>query len=381
MKKILFRKLLSDYIKFFLISVICTSVVIWVFQAVNYLDIIIEDGRDYLVYIKFSLLNLPKIISKLYPFVLFFSLFYVTVRYELNNELIIFWNFGVNKIEIINFIFKISIILFFFQIILTALIVPKSQDLARSFLKNSEVNFLDNFIKPQKFNDTIKGLTIYSDKKDLDGNLKNLYLKKELDDKDFQITYAKKGKFKLIGNTPVLVLTDGATITSKENEITNISFSKSDFSLANVETNTTTYKKTQELSSLQILNCIKSFYELEINKFDVQNKHIENCSIQNIENILKEFYKRFIIPMYIPILCLVPFLLITLSKESSQYNKLRLTTFLIGLGLIIFSETTIKFISKITTQNIILILLPIIFSLVIYIYLFNKFKMKLNKII
>jgi lipopolysaccharide export system permease protein len=381
MKKILFRKLLSDYIKFFLISVICTSVVIWVFQAVNYLDIIIEDGRDYLVYIKFSLLNLPKIISKLYPFVLFFSLFYVTVRYELNNELIIFWNFGVNKIEIINFIFRISIVLFFFQIILTALIVPKSQDLARSFLKNSEVNFLDNFIKPQKFNDTIKGLTIYSDKKDLDGNLNNLYLKKELDNKDFQITYAKKGKFKLIGNTPVLVLSDGATITSKENEITNISFSKSDFSLANVETNTTTYKKTQELSSLQILNCIKSFYKLEISKFDIQNKHIENCSIQNIENILKEFYKRFIIPMYIPILCLVPFLLITLSKESSQYNKLRLTTFLIGLGLIIFSETTIKFISKMTMQNIILVLLPIIFSSVIYIYLLNKFKMKLNKII
>ena len=381
MKKILFRKLLSDYIKFFLISIICTSVVIWVVQAVNYLDIIIEDGRDYLVYIKFSLLNLPKIISKLYPFVLFFSLFYITVRYELNNELIIFWNFGVHKIEIVNFILRTSIILFCFQIILTAFIVPKSQDLARSFLKNSEVNFFDNFIKPQKFNDTIKGLTIYSDQKDSEGNLINLYLKKDLGNKDFQITYAKKGKFKLIGSTPVLVLKDGATITSKKNEITNISFSKSDFSLANVETNTTTYKKTQELSSLKIIKCINSFYKIEQNKFNVLNKHIENCSIQNIENILKEFYKRFIIPMYIPILCLVPFLLITLSKESSQYNKLRLSTFLIGLSFIIFSETTIKFISKITSQNLVLTLLPLIFSFVIYLYLFSKFKMKLSKII
>ena len=53
-------------------------------------DIIIEDGRDYLTYIKFSLLNIPKILSKLLPFVLFFTLFYVTVKYELNNELIIF---------------------------------------------------------------------------------------------------------------------------------------------------------------------------------------------------------------------------------------------------------------------------------------------------
>ena len=45
--------------------------------------------------------------------------------------------------------------------------------------------------------------------------------KKDLGNKDFQITYAKKGKFKLIGSTPVLVLKDGATITSKKNEITN----------------------------------------------------------------------------------------------------------------------------------------------------------------
>ena len=75
MKKILFRKLLSDYMRFFFVALFCTATVIWVFQAVNFLDIIIEDGRDYLVYISFSLLNFPKILSKIFPFVLFFSLF------------------------------------------------------------------------------------------------------------------------------------------------------------------------------------------------------------------------------------------------------------------------------------------------------------------
>ena len=93
MKKILFRKLLADYMSFFVLALISSGVVIWVFQAVNFLDIMIEDGRDYLVYINFSLLNFPKIISKIYPFVLFFSLFYITIKYELNNELIIFLEF------------------------------------------------------------------------------------------------------------------------------------------------------------------------------------------------------------------------------------------------------------------------------------------------
>ena len=193
MKKLLFRKLLLNYMSFFLIALLSSSIVIWVFQAVNYLDIMIEDGRDYLIYINYSLLNFPKIFSKLFPFILFFSLFYVTIKYELSNELLIFWNFGINKIEIVNFILKFSIFLLLIQLILTSLIIPKSQDLARSFLRTSTVNFFGNFIKPQRFNDTIKGVTIYSENKDKNGSLYNLYLKKEINSNDFQIIYAKKG--------------------------------------------------------------------------------------------------------------------------------------------------------------------------------------------
>ena len=378
MKKILFKKLLSDYLTFFFITLVSTSIVIWVFQAVNFLDIMIEDGRDYLVYINFSLLNFPKILSKVFPFALFFSLFYVTVKYELNNELIILWNFGVHKIKIVKFILKISVALLIFQIILTSFIVPKSQDIARSFLRSSTVNFFDNFIKAQKFNDTIKGVTIYSDKKDKFGNLTNLYLKKEINSNEFQITYAKKGQFKQIGNSPILVLFEGATITSKNDEITNISFSKSDFSLANIETNTTTYKKTQEISSLKLFLCIKNFYNLEKNEFEKNVKSIENCSYGNIQNIVKEFYKRFIIPFYIPLLSLIPFLLITTSKENSNYNKIRLITFLIGLTVIIFSETTIRLISKISIYDLGVMIIPIILLIFLYLFLANKFNIKID---
>ena len=70
--------------------------------------------------------------------------FYVTTKYELNNELLIFWNFGVNKTQLINFILKLSIIFMLFQLLLTSYIVPKSQDTARSFVRNSKVNFLEN---------------------------------------------------------------------------------------------------------------------------------------------------------------------------------------------------------------------------------------------
>ena len=374
MKKILFQKLFTDYMIFLLLALISTSIVIWVFQAVNYLDIMIEDGRDLWVYINFSLLNFPKIVSKIFPFVLFFSLFYVTTKYELNNELIIFWNFGVHKIKIVNFVLKFSIFLLIIQLVLTSIIVPKAQDKARYFLRSSTVNFLDNFIKPQKFNDTIKDVTIYSDKKDKEGNLYNLYLKKRIGSHEFQITYARKGVFKENGNKPVLILYDGATISSKNKNITNISFSKSDFSLANLETNTTTYKKTQEISSSKIIKCIYYFYNLGNVQFKMNSKNIENCSEKNMKNILKEFYKRFIIPLYLPILSLLSMILIIQSKENSNYNRIRLITFVFGISTIIFSETTIRFVDQARINNLSLILIPIIFLLTIYFVLFYKFK-------
>ena len=373
MKKILYRKLLLDYMSFFLIALIGSSVVVWVFQAVNFLDIMIDDGRDYLVYINYSLLNFPKILSKLFPFVLFFSLFYVTTRYEYDNELIIFWNFGVNKIQVINFIIKISIILLLIQTFLTCFIVPASQDLARSFLRTSSVNYFGNFIKAQRFNDTIKGVTIYSESKDNEGYLYNIYLKKDINSANFELTYAKKGIFKEIDNTPLLVLYEGETITNKNDDITNFSFSKSDFSLGNLETNTTTYTKTQEVSTLNILKCIYSIYDLKFNEIKSKKVNIVNCTPQNIQNILKEFYKRIIVPLYIPILMLLPFILITSSKENINYLKVRIFTFLFGLTTVIISETTIKFISENFIHNLVIIIIPVILLIFFYSAFFYKF--------
>ena len=42
----------------------------------------------------------------------------------------------------------------------------------------------------------------------------DLYLKKEMGNNQFQITYAKKGEFSEINGKPFLILFDGATISS-----------------------------------------------------------------------------------------------------------------------------------------------------------------------
>jgi len=367
----LFRKLLSDCTLFFLISLFSTSIIIWVFQAVNFLDIIVEDGRNYIVYLNFSLLNFPKIMTKLIPFILFFSFVYTITKYEIKNELIIFWNFGINKIEFINFFLKLSIIITVVQIFLTASIVPKTQDLARSFLRTSSVNFLENFVKPKVFNDAIKGLTIYSNSKDKDGNLKEIYLKKG--SSDFQITYAKEGNFKKAGNSQILELYSGETISIINNKITSFKFSKSDFNLSSLEDNTTTYKKTQEVDTVDLFKCYHNLMNLNILQID-KNFQVENCKEENINNILKELYKRIIIPFYIPVLILISLLLIIRSKENINYTKYRLLIFSIGLCAIVISEMTIRLINEDFFRNLKIVVIPFFSLISLYFLFLIKFK-------
>ena len=364
MKKILFRKLLFDCLVFFAITLFSTGIIIWVFQAVNFLDIIVEDGRNYLVYLNFSLLNFPKVLSKLLPFVLFISFLYVIGKYELNNELIIFWNFGINKIDLINFFIKFSFLIMLLQIFLTATIVPKSQDLARSFLRTSSIDYLEGFIKPKVFNDAVKNLTIYSNEKDEFGNLKEIYLKKGSGG-DFQITFAKQGRFKEIGKKQFLELKFGETISVIDGKITNFKFKKTDFNLSNFEDYSTTYKKTQEVATLDLIKCYHNLMELNFLKID-QDFKVENCNANNIDNILKELYKRIVIPLYIPVLILISLLLIFRSKENINYPRYRILIFFIGFSTIILSEMTIRLIKEDFLENVKFVLIPLILVISLY---------------
>ncbi len=92
-----------------------------------------------------------------------------------------------------------------------------------------------------------------------------------------------------------------------------------------------------------------------------------------MQSIIKEFYKRFLIPFYIPLLSLIPILLITSSKENLNYNKVRLFTFLTGLVIIIFSETTIRYVSKISIYDVCIMIIPFMLFLFLYLFFLKKF--------
>jgi lipopolysaccharide export system permease protein len=377
MNKLVFKKILSDYLIFFAITITSASVIVWVFQAVNFLDLMIEDGKGYLTYLTYSLLNFPKIVSKLFPFVLFFSFFYVLIKYENNNELLIFWNFGINKIQLIYFFFYFSLIFVVIQIFLTSILVPNSLKYSRDVMKNSNIDLFEGFIKPKKFNDTIKGLTIYTEDIMKNGDLVNVYIKKDTGKNSYQITFAKTGKL-IIGINNILELYNGETINNVNNKISKFQFQKSDFSLNNLESNILEFNKLQETPSLVLWSCLDQIFKTDIGflkRIDVTNYN-HNCNKDGLANIFKELYKRYIIPFYIPILFLITLILIQKSKEEKNYNNLKIIIFLINFFIIILSETSLKFINNSIIDNTVLAIIPLITICILMLNFFYHFKWK-----
>jgi len=381
MNKLIFKKILSDYLNFFIIAIISTSLIVWVFQSVNFLDIIIEDGRGYLTYLNYSILNFPKIISKLLPFVLFFSFFYILNKYENNNELLIFWNFGVNKIKLVYFFFYFSLIVVVLQIILSSIIVPNSLQFSRSIMTKSNINLFEGFIKPKRFNDTVKNLTIYSEDKKENGDLVNIFIKKDTK-LDFQITYAQIGRLKTGANN-ILELYDGQTINYVDKKITTFNFQKSDFSLNNLESNIIEVNKIQETKTIVLLACLNRQFNMGLyllNDISLSNSE-HNCKYENIDNVFKELYKRFLIPLYIPVLFLTTLILILSSKENKNYSSRKVVIFLFNFFLIVFSEVSLKFISKSFFENYLIFSIPIILIFFLLLNFNYQFKFRHNEVI
>jgi lipopolysaccharide export system permease protein len=375
MKKLIFKKFIKDINLFFLISITCVATIVWIIQAVNYLDLMSEDGHSLKVYFSYTLFSLPKIISKIFPFIFMISLFYVIINYELNNELIIYWINGITKLNFINIIIKVSFLYCLVQIILTTIVVPYSLDKGRSYFRSSNVDLFTSIIKEKKFIDTVKDLTIFVEKKNKN-YLENIIIKEKINDTQSQIIIAQNGEIvNNNGASKKIVLINGKIINTEDNNQNIIDFSKFNLDLSKFGTSTVTHPKTQEMSTKNLIRCIKNIKDTE--KFDktIKNKiFFVGCNIQITTSILEEFLKRFVAPFFIILIGISSSLIITSSKDQNNYKLNNLFKFILGIFFIILSEIIMIY-SGLDTHNVkFYFFIPLIFFLIIYFYLFLNYK-------
>ena len=374
MKKIIFNKLQKEIFLFFLVSSIALTLIIWVIQAVNYLDIVTEDGHSFKVYFLFTLLSLPKIFSQSLPFVFFLSVFYIVSDYEDKNQLLIYWSYGVNKLQVINQIIQLSLIFVIFQIIFSTIAVPYTQDKSRSYIRSSNLDFFPNLIKPKKFIDTVKGLTIFIDEKNEDGSFSKILLKDETNTNNVQIIIAEKGNIILKDDKKILLLNNGEILkVNKNNKTTSFNFRTTQFNLENYSSKTTKTPKVQEIATIDLIKCF-DFLKKNLNTSVVIRSL--NCNSNFLKNIYQELFKRMYLPVYIALIGLIASLILLKSKNTPGYFSFKIKIFLTGIFFIILSDILLNYTGNKIINNLIYIVIPIFSFLIIYQILVLKLRKK-----
>ena len=161
----IYKHFFLELSKYFFLVLFTFSIIVWTVQAVNFLDLIVDDGHGVWVYLNYSLLNVPKILTKFIPLSFLIALVLSIIKFENENELIILWTSGLNKLNLVNFFVKVSLIVTLFQLIFATIINPNILNHSRTLIKSSNFDFISSMVKTNQFNDSVPGLTIYVEKK------------------------------------------------------------------------------------------------------------------------------------------------------------------------------------------------------------------------
>ncbi len=367
MKKLIFLKFAKDTLVFFLILTLTIGLIVWTMQAVNYFDFVTQDGHGLKTYFSYILLNFPKIIHRITPFIFFITLFFILNDYETKNELLIFWTIGISKLNFANKIILLSLFLMVFQIIMGSFASPYSQLKAREYLKTSNVDFFTSLIKEGKFINVVDGLTIFINKKNENENYSKIFLD-DSSKNSKRMIFAKNGFLEDNNRKKIFKLYEGKIINLDGSKINAFEFEQIDFNLADYSTNSILLPKIQEMPSTVLVNCSLRIYSNKDLNFGNKFK----CTKASHKEINQEILKRFYKPLYIPIIALITCFLIILPKNNINFKKNRKKVFLIAFFILVLSEASLRYSTLSISSSIIYLITPWVIFLIFYIFFIKR---------
>ena len=378
LKNKIYKYFTIEIFKTFFTILFAFTAIAWTVRAVNFLDLVVENGHSINTYLLFSLLNVTNIVTKFIPLTFLLSLIIVIQKFERQNELIILWTTGLNKIRLVNLFFKISLLILLIQLIFAVFITPNSLNKSRSLIKLSDLASISSVIKINKFSDSFEDVTFFVENINSNNELENIFIRDESntfkglinDSSDSSNTtiIARSG----LASSDRLVLYDGMIQTENKNgNINNVEIRKTQLLIDPLLPRTITQPKLQETFTSSLIQCVadKSDQENSIKRL--------NCPQSNLKKeIIETLSRRIGMPIYIPLISLIcSFLLIFAKEEKNKfYNKY--IYFTIGFSLLVAAEILVRYSGFSFLNTILYFLLPIVLIPIVYLILLQKLKME-----
>ncbi len=364
----IYQNFIKEILKTFFVILFGLTLIAWTVRAVNFLDLIVENGYSVATYFQYSLLNLFGILTKFIPLAFLLSLMIFIIKQIQEKEFLILWTSGVKKITIVNLFFLISFFIVIFYIIFSTLITPLALNESRTIIRQNNFNSFLPTIRAQQFSDSFTGFTFIVEKKKKN-NIENVFIHDDSNtlnnlttNQEGNISTTISAKSGLVEEKK-MVLFNGQIISSrkenKKNEI--IKFEQLNINLENLQTGTIKQPKLQETSTLKLFQCMNNLID----------ESLGYCKEGTKKEITTVLNRRFLLPLYIPIVALLCSFLLVKTQSKSNYFLNRYSIFFLSFMILLYAELIVRYtgISKVIATLFTIspiILIPIIYLSLIF---------------
>jgi len=370
LKNKIYNYFFNEILKNFAIILLTFSAIAWVVRAVNFLDLMVEDGYGSSIYFQYSILSIVNILIRFIPLAFLLSLTISIIKFERQKELQILWTIGLSKINIVNIFLRIGFFITFAQLILSIFINPYLLNKSRFIVSDGKTLDINTILRSNDFSDSFKNITFYIDEKNNQNELINIFIKDESgklnasiedsEQKKDSTIIAKKG---FVVDEKLILYNGMIQTLNKKNEIKNIFFETTELSLGGLSTRTIKQPKIQETSSYSLIGCI----------FDLKkNVKIDNCSSDYKNEAIQNISRRIGTPLYIILISIITSFLLIYKKERTYNFLKKYYLFFVSFIILIFSEILLKYTGKNLSFASFYFFMPIVLSVFFYIYLLKK---------
>ena len=355
LKNKIFQYFFTEFFKIFLLVSLSLSLLIWMTQAARLLELITEFGNPVSVYAKYLILSYPKILDNTFLLCFLISMFFLFAKLETSNEMGIYWLSGVSKSQIIKISICISSLVLLLNLALSTFLAPWASGKGRLILGTSKFSLINSLVKEKNFNSPLKGLTLYVEKNDQNGNLEGIFIY----EKTRTIT-AKKGKVLEDENGSYLELIKGTTQEKVNDKINFINFNSTIFDFSKYQLQNVGVLKFNERNILWLIDQLKK---------DKNSK---------IDEIREEINKRLIKPFFILVACIMSCYLLYANNEKFNLKKLRFGIYSLSILTLILNQALLGISGKNIYYSLgyFALLLLIFLSLLVFLNQFLKSEAK-----
>ena len=120
----IYQNFIIEIFKTFFTILLGLSLIALTVRAVNFLELIVDSGYPVSIYFKYSFLNIFGLMPKFIPLSFLLTIAIFIIKHLQDSEFVILWTSGVKKMQVVNLLFFISIIVLLFYLLLSIILTP-----------------------------------------------------------------------------------------------------------------------------------------------------------------------------------------------------------------------------------------------------------------